>query len=96
MNRSQRQPLRLPLRGVLVIPFLLQLTAAVGLTGYFSLRNGQQAVNRLAEQLLSATKQLVNQHLDSYLELPQKANQINANLIQQGVLDLNDLETIGQ
>ncbi|NEU81847.1 hypothetical protein [Nostoc sp. UIC 10630] len=36
---------RLPLRSLLIVPFVLQIFAAVGLTGYISLRNGQKAVN---------------------------------------------------
>lgn len=42
---------KVPLRLVLVIPFVLQIFAAVGLVGYFYLRNGQKAINDLAIQL---------------------------------------------
>ncbi len=39
---------KLPLRTVLVIPFVVQIFAAVGLTGYLSFKNGQKAVDDLA------------------------------------------------
>ena len=42
---------KLSLRSVLVLPFILQIFTAVGLTGYFSLQNGQRAVNDVASQL---------------------------------------------
>ncbi len=52
---SQRRCLRRAaptLRTILVIPFVLQIFAAVGLVGYLSFRNSQQAVNHLAHQLI--------------------------------------------
>ena len=42
---------RVSLRTVLIVPFVLQIFVAVGLTGYLSLRNGQKAVNDLADRL---------------------------------------------
>jgi hypothetical protein len=43
----------LSLRSLLIVPFVLQIFTAVGLTGYISLRNGQQAINDLATRLRS-------------------------------------------
>jgi hypothetical protein len=40
----------IPLRLILVVPFVLQIFAAVGLVGFLSFRNGQKAVNDLANQ----------------------------------------------
>ena len=57
----------LSLRSILVIPFVLQVSAAVGLIGYLSVRNGQQAVNDLASQLRGEVSDRIHQHLDSYL-----------------------------
>ncbi len=36
---------KLSLSSILIVPFVLQICVAVGLTGYFSFRNGQKAVN---------------------------------------------------
>jgi len=47
MNKSS---LKFRLQTALVVPFILQIVAAVGLVGYLSLRNGQQAVTDLANQ----------------------------------------------
>lgn len=87
---------KLALQWVLVIPFLVQISAAVGLTGYISLRNGQDAIASLAEDLIGQTKDLVNQHLDSYLSSPHQINQINVNLIQQGVFAARDFDALSQ
>jgi signal transduction histidine kinase len=79
-----------PLRLIVIVPFLLQIFAAVGLVGYLSFRNGQKAVNDLANQLIDKASQQVDEHLDTYLALPQQLNQINADAIASGRLNLND------
>nr|WP_246841495.1 hybrid sensor histidine kinase/response regulator [Chroococcidiopsis sp. TS-821] len=83
------------LHRLLVVPFILQIFTVVGLVGYFSLRNGQQAVNYLAYQLMDKVNRLVTQHLDSYLSTPQKINQLNIDAIQLGILDVYDFEKAG-
>jgi signal transduction histidine kinase/CheY-like chemotaxis protein len=85
----------LPLRLVLVLPFVLQVFGAVGLVGYLSFKNGQQAVNDLADRLMDKSSNLVSKHLDNYLETPQKINQINLDAIELGLLNTKDLKTSG-
>ena len=91
-----KQVKALPLQLALVVPFVLQTVAAVGLVGYLSFRNGQQAVNDLANQLTHKAADLVDQHLDSYLATPQKLNQVNAEAIKLGLLDVRDRQTAGR
>ncbi|WP_445637415.1 ATP-binding protein [Nostoc sp. DSM 114161] len=86
----------LPLQIVLVVPFALQIFAAVSLVGYLSFKNGQRAVNNLAEQLIDRTSDVVNEHLKSYLSIPQTLNQINADAIRRGILDVSDRQTLGK
>ena len=80
----------IPLRLILVVPFVLQIFAAVGLVGYLSFKNGQQAVNDLANQLIDKASQQVDQHLAIYLALPQQLSQLNADAISAGQLNLNN------
>ncbi|MEH1837669.1 MAG: ATP-binding protein [Nostoc sp.] len=87
---------KLPLRLVLIVPFVIQIFAAVGLVGYLSFKNGQKAVNDLANQLMSKTDSLVDEHLDTYLATPHQINQINIDAIDQGLLNLKDLESTGR
>ncbi len=87
---------RLSLRFVLVVPFVLQISFAVGLTGYLALRNGQQAVNQVASQLRSETSQRVSEHLDRYLEAPHQINKINAQAVELGMLDLKNFPQMGR
>jgi len=45
---------KLPLQSVPVVSFVLQITAAVGIVGYFGFQYGRQAVNQLANQSIDA------------------------------------------
>jgi signal transduction histidine kinase/DNA-binding response OmpR family regulator len=84
-----------PLRLILVLPFVVQIFGAVGLVGYLSFKNGQQAVNDLADRLIDKSSDLVSKHLDNYLETPGKINQINRDAIELGLLNLKDFKTTG-
>jgi signal transduction histidine kinase len=96
-NKGFRKPLpQFPLLAVLVVPFLLQIFTAVGLVGYFSFKNGQKAINDLANQLQREVSTRVDQHLHAYLSLPHQINQINLNAIRQGMLNLYDLDSSGR
>ena len=86
----------IPLRLLLVVPFVVQVFAAVGLTGYLSLRNGQRAVNDLASQLRSEVSKRIDQRLDTYMESPLQVVQNNWNAIQMGLLDVEDTKTLGK
>ncbi|VEP15533.1 Histidine kinase [Hyella patelloides LEGE 07179] len=81
-----------PLPLVLVVPFVLQIFAAVGITSYLSFRNGQKAVNELATQLTGKTSDLVAQHLDIYLSTPRQINQLNLDGLETGLLDIENFQ----
>lgn len=87
---------KIPLQMILIIPFVLQIFGAVSLVGYLSFKNGQKAVNNLAEQLMDRTSNIVDEHLNSYLSIPHKVNQINADAIQMGLLDVRSRKTVGK
>ncbi|WP_118168288.1 ATP-binding protein [Nostoc sphaeroides] len=85
----------MPLRYVLIVPFILQICGAVGLVGYLSYQNGQKAVTELANQLENEICDRIEQHLDSYLTTPKQINQINLDAIELGLLNLSDFKTTG-
>ena len=94
MDNRASQVKKLPLRIVLVVPFLLQIFAAVGITGYLSIRNGRQAVNDLAGQLLNEVSQRVNGHLNNYLSQPATINRVNSKAARTGKLDATNLAAL--
>ncbi|MGK7901455.1 MAG: methyl-accepting chemotaxis protein [Hormoscilla sp.] len=79
-----------PLRLILVAPFVLQIVAAVGVTGFLSFKNGQQAVNDLATELRSEITERIGQQLNNYIEITNLPNQLNSNAMDQGILNARD------
>ena len=82
---------KLPLRTVLIVPFVLQIVGAVGLVGYLSFRNGQKAVNNLASQLMSEVSLRVEQNLQLYLNTPHQINQSKLDTVKIGLLKMENL-----
>lgn len=90
LRQILRIPGQVPLRSVLVVPFVLQIFGAVGLTGWLSLRNGQEAVNEVTIQLRNEVSGRIQQRLQDYLEAPRIIAQINTDAIQSGQLNIAD------
>ena len=85
---------KVSLRSILIVPFVLQLFAAVTLVGYLSWRNGQQAVNDVASQLRQEISDRIQQQLNRYLEAPRIINQINVNAIALNQLNIEDTSSL--
>lgn len=90
------QPLfkKISLRNLLIFPFVFQIFIAVGLVGWLSFENGQRAVNDLANQLQNEVSDRISQQLDHYLALPIQVNEVNLNLLNLGLLNFQDLDSI--
>jgi diguanylate cyclase (GGDEF)-like protein len=80
----------------LVAPFLLQIFAIVGLIGWLSFRNGQTAVNEVASELRNGVSSHIKDQVNSYIALPPLVNQITANAIASGQIDLNNDQMLGR
>lgn len=86
----------LPLRWVLILPFVLQTAGAVALVGWLSYRSGQQATETLAKQLLAQTSARVSDRLTHFLHEPQEIVGTNQLAVERGTLDVNDPERLRQ
>jgi PAS domain S-box-containing protein len=78
----------IPLRWLLVGTFVVPTAAAIGLTSWLSLRNGEQAVNEVAQYWQRETVKRIQSQLSTYLETPHLINQINAHSLMIGELDI--------
>lgn len=85
---------RIRLRTALIVPFVLQIMATVGLVGYLSFKTGQKAVNDLATQLQNETSARIEEKLDNYLASPHLINQLNANAIDLQQLDIKNVNAL--
>lgn len=86
--------LKIPLQLLLIVPFVVEIIAVVGLTGYLAYRNGQQAVYDLGSELIEELSERVDERLNNYLEDPLLIVQINTDATQMGQLRLENLPLI--
>jgi PAS domain S-box-containing protein len=86
--QTSQQPIKIPLRHVLVASFVVQIVAAVGIVGYLSFRNGEIAVEELAQKLMAQTGKRVEEKLSVFLENAHWVNQLNAEAIDRRELNL--------
>jgi PAS domain-containing protein len=83
-----------PLRTILIVPFVVQIVGAVGLVGYLSFRNGQQAVNKVASQLRSEISVRISDRISTYLKTPHLINSTNADAIRLAQLDIKNPKSL--
>ncbi len=85
---------KIPLRIILIVPFVILITVTVGLTSYLSFRDGQEAINDVARQLRSEITLRAKEYLTNSLDLPHQINQLNRQAIQDEVLDITDYDAV--
>jgi signal transduction histidine kinase len=81
---------------LLIIPFCIEVSLAIGLTAYWSIQNGQQAVHRLIAHIEDEAVERLNLNLMASLRDPQQVNAMNAQLMARGVVNTQDLQAITQ
>jgi hypothetical protein len=93
---SDRIPGKVRLRTIMIVPFILQTIVAVGVVGYLSFRHGQKQVDLLTKQLRQETSDRVQDKLNGYLSIPHQINQVNLDAVELGLIDLQNLDTVGR
>jgi len=84
----------IPLRLILVVPFVVQIVGAVGLVGYLSYRSGQESINDLAAQLRSKTGDQIKDNIENFANTPYLIAQITEADIAQDKLDPENLNSV--
>ncbi|MBM0745584.1 response regulator (plasmid) [Phormidium sp. CLA17] len=83
----------LPLRLVLIVPFIVQISVAVGLTGWLSIRNGQRAVNDVASQLRREVTNRIDSEVRHSLATADTVNQLAVNALRREGADLRNVRS---
>ncbi|MEL7333813.1 MAG: cache domain-containing protein, partial [Cyanobacteria bacterium J06560_2] len=91
MNKRQRLPAKIPLRAFVLVPFVFQLLATVGLIGWFAYRAERSAVEDLGSQLQREVSARVEARINHYLSDLNAINATTADALNAGHLDTNDL-----
>ncbi len=93
LSRSKTFP-KMRLRFTLVVPFVLQIIAAVGLVGYLSFQNGQKTVEELANQLTKEVGTRLQENILGYLDKSQHVLRVTQDGAKSGNLDLADFDKL--
>jgi PAS domain S-box-containing protein len=89
-----RKSAQVPLFWVVTIPFLLQVGAAVGLTGWLAILQGRQLIRQMAGELSQEISTNVREHIDAFSRTPYLFLQINTAAINSKVLNLENFATV--
>ena len=84
------------LRTTLVMTFIVQIVAAVSLTGWLSFRNGHQGINELMNQISNKVTANVKKHFKTFTDNPDRFLKINVAGIRVDNFDLNDYPTMAR
>ncbi|MDB9481487.1 hypothetical protein PN476_02510 [Dolichospermum circinale CS-537/05] len=84
----------IPLRLVLIVPFVLQIVGAVGLVSYLSYYTGGKVLENMAKELITEISDHIDQRLDDYLEHLIQTSENNVALIKLGIMNYQDLATV--
>jgi PAS domain S-box-containing protein len=92
LPHTTRSPIlqNIPLRVVLIVPFLLIIASAVGALAYLSYRNGQNLTQSLAERLTTEMSDRIEHDLEHALANPVSIPRQNASSIRLGNLKWQD------
>jgi PAS domain S-box-containing protein len=90
MKNSPKMSLRL----VLLVPLVVQISVAVGVTGWLSFRNGQKAVNDLATRLSLEVAARTKENFQSFGDVSHLFLQMNTAAIASGNLDPSDFPNL--
>ena len=89
LRKIINNPSRASLRTILIVPFVLQICAVVGLVGYLSYRNGQKAINDVVSQLRNEITVSIEKHLENYTAKVHLINQLTVDALARGELSLD-------
>ena len=84
--------MKFSLRALITIPLIAQIVGVTAVTGWLAHRNGQEAVEELAYQLLNQTGEHLQHKLDTYTSIPQLITQENKDALELQQLDPENLD----
>jgi len=79
---------------VVVIQITVQVIGITSLVGYLSYRSGKQAVEKMADQLMTEKGEAITHELDHYLNTAQGLNQAHIAAVESGTISLDNLDQL--
>lgn len=80
----------IPLQGLMLLAFVVQIFGVVGLVAYLSYRSGQESVNKLASRLNKEISTRVTEKTTTYLQALDQVNKNNISALRRGLWNFDD------
>ena len=93
-NLLQKTCWKTNLRLLLVLPFVFQILAGLGVISYLSYRNGQYALEKMTVKLRKEIALRIENHVEQFIENGNRLNQINQDNITLNSFLLEDVEQL--
>ena len=94
-NKSQRDR-QMSLKILLIVPFVMQVIAAVGITGWLSVQNGREATQELAPQIGQEVTNTIEAHVRGYINAPLEILQAHGAMARAGYLNFENLNSLNK
>jgi adenylate cyclase len=85
---------KVPIRVLLTVLFGAQVCTMVAIVGWLSYRSSRAAVGEATSELRRETSDRIKQKINFYIEIPHKINNLNISAVEQGLLNLDDQNSI--
>ncbi len=92
-DKSQRDR-QLSLKILLIVPFVTQVIAAVGITGWLSIQNGREATQELAPQIGQEVTNTIEAHVRGYIAAPLEILQAHGAMAKAGYQNFENLNSL--
>ena len=86
--------MKIRLRFILIIPFILLNFGTVAFVGYLSYSNGKKAVENLANELMNQASNRISDHVHNVIAPLQSAVRANGDILSENLLNINDRPAI--
>ncbi|ALF54961.1 hypothetical protein ACX27_22450 [Nostoc piscinale CENA21] len=93
-KQANNQKLKISLRLILTVTFLLLTGGTTGLVSYISFQNSQHSVNSLAYQLMTEISDRIHLYLSNYLNTPHLINRLTVQAIALQKIDINNPQSL--
>lgn len=85
---------QLSLKVLLIVPFVTQVIAAVGITGWLSVQNGREATQELAPQIGREVTKTIESHVRGYFDAPLEILQAHGVSAKVGNFSFENLDRL--
>jgi PAS domain S-box-containing protein len=83
----------IPLQGLMLLAFVVQIFGVVGLVAYLSYRSGQESVNKLGSRLNKEISTRVTEKATTYLQSLDQVNKNNISALRRGLWSFDDFSS---